>query len=259
MQAEISRHNSGWRAHDFGAYLRHSEVRYWVALKALNHTGELRSLCDVGGFFGAFPLAMRRLGLDVAMTEALGYYSNSFSPLFSFLRSQGVEIIDRDPFEQESGVDRRFDAVTAMAVIEHYPHSHKRFLNFMRSIAEPSGGRLFLEVPNIAYWPRRWALLRGQSPLSAIEDIFNSSVPFIGHHHEFTIDELRRLASLVGLQVVHEEQFNYSFVGPWIKRLISDPLLTVMSLRSSMRECLAVVLTSTCESGQQDSANIRSS
>ena len=241
MQAEIARHNRGWRNLDFAGYLRQSEIRYQVATRALLQAGPLRSLCDVGGFFGAFPLTLRRLGVDVAMTEALRYYSQSFSPLFSFLRTEGVDIIDRDPFEQESTGMRRFDAVTAMAVIEHYPHSLQRFLGFMRSIAAP-GGHLLLEVPNIAYWPRRWALMRGHSPLSSIEDVYESAVPFIGHHHEFTMDELRRIAALAGLQLVSEQQFNYSFVGPWVKRFVSDPLLTLMSSRPSMRECLAVVL-----------------
>lgn len=241
MQAEIARHNQGWRTLDFGGYLRQSELRYWVAANALRRAGPLRSLCDVGGFFGAFPLTMRRLGVEVAMTEALGYYSDSFAPLFAYLRQQGIDIIDHDPFEHDPTVDRRFDAVTAMAVIEHYPHSHRRFLEFMRSISAP-GGHLYLEVPNIAYWPRRWALLRGRSPLSSIEEVYESAVPFIGHHHEFTLDELHRLARLAGLRVVGEEHFNYSFVGPWIKRFVSDPLLTLMSTRPSMRECLAVVL-----------------
>lgn len=251
MQAEIARHNQGWRELDFGGYLRQSELRYRVASEALWRAGPLNSLCDVGGFFGAFPLTMRRLGVDVAMTEALGYYSDSFAPLFAYLREEGVDIIDHDPFEQEPTVERRFDVVTAMAVIEHYPHSHRRFLAFMRTIAEPTG-HLYLEVPNIAYWPRRWAMLCGRSPLSSIEDVYASAVPFIGHHHEFTMDELHRLASLAGLNVVEQVHFNYSFVGPRFKRFISDPLLMLMSLRPSMRECLAVVLRPSGSDGARD-------
>lgn len=243
MQTEISRHNVGWRKErtDFKGYLRNSELRYWIAFDMVSRNGVINTWCDIGGFFGAYPLTLRRLGVAVAMTEALRYYSDSFSPLFAYLRQEGVEIIDHDPFEQDAWDGRGFDVVSAMAVLEHYPHSPKRFLEFMRSIVAPTG-RLYIEVPNIAFWPRRWALLKGRSPLPSAQDIYQSEVPFTGHHHEYTMQELHQLAALAELRIVEEESFNYSFVGPRIKRLISDPFLTLMSYRPSMRECLAVVL-----------------
>lgn len=244
MQTEISRHNIGWRNGriDFGNYLRYSELRYWTAFNMMSRNGAMDTWCDVGGFFGAYPLTLRRLGVVVAMTEALQYYSNSFTPLFAYLRQEGVEIIDHDPFESNSLDGRHFDVVSAMAVLEHYPHSQKSFLEFMGSIITPTG-RLYIEVPNIAFWPRRWALLKGCSPLPLAGDIYQSEVPFTGHHHEYTMQELHQLAALAELKVLDEESFNYSFVGPWIKRFISDPFLTLMSYRPSMRECLAVVLS----------------
>ena len=254
MQKEISKHNFGWYSTDFREYLRQSEVRYWVALSSIEKTGQLRSLCDVGGFFGAFPLALRRMGVEVAMTEALGYYSDSFSPLFSYLRGQGVEIIDHDPFEANWHLSKQFDVVSAMAVLEHYPHSPRRFLDHLSSMIGPMG-RLYIEVPNIAYWPKRLALLRGRSPLASIEDVYLSAVPFIGHHRELTIDEVRRLAKLANLTVLHSEHYNYSFVGPWIKRFISDPVLTLMSHRPAMRECLSVVLGLTARHSLQNESH----
>jgi len=251
MQAEISRHNVGWRRErtDFKGYLRNSELRYWVAFDMVSRNGALNTWCDIGGFFGAYSLTLRRLGVAVAVTEALKYYSDSFSPLFAYLRQEGVEIIDHDPFENVSLDGRHFDVVSAMAVLEHYPHSQKRFLEFMRSIVAPMG-RLYIEVPNVAFWPRRWALLKGRSPLPPAGDIYQSEVPFTGHHHEYTMQELHQLAALAELRVVEEESFNYSFLGPWIKRFISDPFLTLMSYRPSMRECLAVVL-SRCTDGMK--------
>jgi 2-polyprenyl-3-methyl-5-hydroxy-6-metoxy-1,4-benzoquinol methylase len=244
MQTEISRHNIGWANGriDFGDYLRFSELRYWTAFNMVSRNRMIDSWCDVGGFFGAYPLTLQRLGVAVAMTEALKYYSDSFSPLFAYLRQEGVEIIDHDPFENISLGNRRFDVVSAMAVLEHYPHSPKRFLEFMRSIIEPTG-HLYIEVPNIAFWPRRWALFKGRSPLPPAGDVYQSEAPFTGHHHEYTMQELHQLAVLADLRIVEEESFNYSFVGPWIKRLISDPLLTLMSNIPLMRECLAVLLT----------------
>jgi SAM-dependent methyltransferase len=253
MQTEISRHNVGWRREriDFKGYLRHSELRYWVAFDMVSRNGAINTWCDIGGFFGAYPLTLLRLGVTVAMTEALKYYSDSFSPLFAYLRQQGVEIIDLDPFENVSLDGRHFDVVSAMAVLEHYPHSQKRFMEFMRSIVAPTG-RLYIEVPNVAFWPRRWALLKGRSPLPPAGDIYQSEVPFTGHHHEYTMQELHQLASLAELRLVDAESFNYSFVGPWIKRFLSDPFLTLMSCRPSMRECLAVVLSPCMDDMKRD-------
>lgn len=243
MQVEISRHNAAWQiGHtDFEGYLKNSELRYWIAFQMAYGNGLVNSWCDVGGFFGAYPLTLRRLGVAAAMTEALVYYSDCFSPLFDYLRQEGVEVIDHDPFVDASLDGRHFDVVSAMAVLEHYPHSPKCFMEFMCSIVAPEG-QLFIEVPNIAYWPRRWALLRGRSPLPPVEYIYNSKVPFTGHHHEYTMQDLHQLAAIAKLQVVEERFFNYSFVGTWIMRFISDPFLTLMSYCPSMRETLAIIL-----------------
>ncbi len=246
MQDEFSRHCVNWSRDrfDFEVYLKHSEIRYWTAYQKNCRGMEIKSWCDTGGFFGAFPLALKRLGLDVTMTEALKYYSESFSPLFKYLQGEGVNVVDCDPFEENASEifkGAKFDVVSAMAVLEHYPHSVRRFMDFLRSIVSIDGS-IYLEVPNISYWPKRWAMMRGRSPLSNIEDIYKSQVPYIGHHHEYSIAELFRLADLADLNVVDQEQFNYSFVGPWIKRFISDPLLALMTQFPSMRESIGVVL-----------------
>lgn len=243
MQAEIARHNVGWRKEhtNFAGYLKNSELRCWIAFDMVRRNGPINTWCDLGGFFGVHSLTLRRLGITVAMTEALRYYSDSFSPLFAFLQREGIEIIDHDPFEQDPLQNRCFDVVSAMAVLEHYPHSPKRFLESMCSIVAPTGC-LYIEVPNIAFWPRRWVLLKGRSPLPPIENIFRSEIPFTGHHHEYTMQELHQLAVFSRLQVVEQKFFNYSFVRLWFKRFVSDPLLTLMSFCPSMRECLAVVM-----------------
>ena len=244
MQAQIALHNVGWceGRTDFGAYLYYSELRYWIAFDMMQRSGVFTSWCDVGGFLGAYPLALRRLGIDVAMTECIEFYGNSYSGLFDYLQREGVEIINIDPFEPGQKLVRAFDVVSVMAVLEHFPYSPKCFLEFVHGLTAGASNRVYLEVPNIAYWPRRWALLRGGTPLVKIGDIYKSAVPFIGHHHEYTWEELNELAGLAGFEVVNGARYNYSFVGPWIKRFISDPLLTLMSICPSMRECLSVML-----------------
>jgi 2-polyprenyl-3-methyl-5-hydroxy-6-metoxy-1,4-benzoquinol methylase len=242
MQDEVARHCYSWRrgATDFQEYLLASEPRYAIAYQSIHQAGGFGSLCDVGGFFGAFALTLARIGHAVAMTEALEYYSHSFTPLFQFLGDNGVRIIDYDPFGSSAALQEEFDAVTVMAVLEHYPHSLQGFMRNVLQTLKP-GGRIYIEVPNIAYWPKRQAMLAGRSPLAPVGDVYRSSVPFIGHHHEFTRGELEDLAMLSDLKVLKVNQYNYSFHGPLINRLVSDPLLFVMSLIPSMRECVAIL------------------
>lgn len=252
MQEEIARHNFPWRrgATDFKNYLFASERRYSIAYTSLHQTGEFNTVCDVGGFFGVFSLTLARLGHSAVMTEALQYYSRSFSPLFNFLSDNGVRIVDYDPFGDAPAFPGKFDVISVMAVLEHYPHSLRDFMENVLGLLE-AGGKIYVEVPNIAYWPKRRALFMGKTPLVPISDIYRSSVPFIGHHHEFTIEELEKLAALSGLKIIHINHYNYSFRGPLIKRLCVEPLLSIMSMIPSMRECLSIVAVRSRDSKEE--------
>ena len=249
MQESMARHNRGWAPGrtDFREYLRRSEPRFRLAADAIRNVQAL-SVCDVGGLWGVLPLTLKRLGLPlVAMTEALQYYDEAFSPLFSFLSSEGVLVVDFDPFDPDTRAPGPYNAVTAMAVIEHYPHSLRTFMRHLRTMSD---GYVYLEVPNIAYWPKRMALMRGISPLAPIEDVYASEVPFIGHHHEFTRRELLTLCELSGLRVLAEHAYDYSsqprFVyGHGVRAALeSIGELLGSALRSKIpeaRECLSVL------------------
>jgi hypothetical protein len=67
-----------------------------------------------------------------------------------------------------------------------------------------------VEVPNIAYWPRRVDLLRGRSPLVPAQVIFESSVPFTGHHHEYTRAELSAVLERAGYGILGCDAYTYS-------------------------------------------------
>ncbi len=131
------------------------------------------------------------------------------------------------------------DAVTAMAVIEHYPHSLRPFLGNVKGLLG-AGGIVHIEVPNIAYWPKRVAFLLGRTPLADARMIYESAIPFVGHHHEYTMDELRAIAGLAGLEVLREDQYNYSLQPSWERRLRRPVETLAFAFVPSTRECLSV-------------------
>lgn len=243
MQQEIAVHNVAWGApYDFGNYLRLSNKRYYLAYTSLLAHGQPGTICDVGGLWGVWPVTLRQLGFDVTMTEALQYYGAAFDGLFAHIRAQGVTIRDYDPFAIDAEAIGPFDAITVMAVLEHYPHSLQTFMNnTRRSLA--SNGLLYVEVPNIAYWPKRMQLLRGQSPLPPLLDIYRSKVPFTGHHHEFTMAELRTLMAQSDFEILAEHWFNYSSPDlNWHQKLRYRPLDNLAyALLPDSREIIAAL------------------
>lgn len=243
MQAELAAHCHAWGPglFDFGDYLRASAIRFYKAYRSFADEGTTQKICDVGGFWGVFPTTLKTLGYDVTMTESLQYYGESFNQLFAAIADQGVRVVDFDPFVAGASLPDRFDAITVMAVLEHYPHSLKYFMENVISLLNHDG-KLYLEVPNVAFWPKRVNLLLGQTPQAQLSDIFKSDVPFIGHHHEFTIGELRELATLSGLNVTSEDFYNYSpGVVFGLKAMLRHPIQTLaFSVLKDSRECLAV-------------------
>lgn len=243
MQCELARHCVGWGPEmmDFRGYLLSSSIRFFEAYRAIERTEGKPRICDVGGFWGVWPLTLRELGFEVSMTESLHYYGDVFEPLFGHIRERGVTIYDHDPFDDNAKLTETFDLVTVMAVLEHYPHSLKAFMTNVLSMLRP-GGSIYLEVPNIAYLPKRIKALFGGSPLVPAGEIYRSEVPFIGHHHEFTINELRDLAALAGLSIEEEKFFNYSpgegGVAKSIKRIVAA---VPFALFKETREVIAVV------------------
>jgi len=215
----IGRHNPGWGAgrFDVRGYLEASETRYVHALETFARSGRGlagTSVLDVGGFMGAFPLALRRLGVEVALAERYDYYGGAFDELRAHLEAQGIEVWDRDMTMAGQAPDgRRFGLVTCMAVLEHLASSPRALMENMRAALEP-GGQLLVEVPNLAYWPKRLAVLAGGTVHPPLADVYAAQVPFTGHHREYTEADLRELLTLAGFELRELESFNYTPQDP---------------------------------------------
>jgi methionine biosynthesis protein MetW len=97
------------------------------------------------------------------------------------------------PFE-----DNSFDAVTAIAVIEHLFDPYFS-VDEVHRLLRP-GGQFIMEVPNLAWLPRRVDVLLGRLPVTGDEDGWDG-----GHLHYFTFQTVRDLLSTHG--------FNIQYIG----------------------------------------------
>lgn len=205
-KTNLSEYNYAWKDFDFKQYLDCSVKRFEKAYN-LRKPGKC---LDIGSFFGTFGLTLKRLGFDVTIAEKLEYYKGAFNPLLKFLCGEGLEFHDFDYVNKKlPTLTEEYDTVYCMALLEHLPHSPKLLLENIKRSLKP-GGVLILDVPNIAYWPKRMQLLKGETVLPNATDIYKSKPPFIGHHHEYTIKELYALLNLAGFEVQEIQTFNYS-------------------------------------------------
>lgn len=207
-------HNLGWRSGSFDVkkYLLDSEFRYSNAYEVLCKE-RAKSLLDVGGFLGAFPLTLQRLGWQVTIAEKFGYYGDALDGVKNFLLANDVGVIDVDFTGFSEDIEKlaaSFDSVTCMAVAEHLAHSPKILMNNINRVLRKNGVLIF-EVPNLAFWPRRYAFFfRGESVMAPIEDLYHSSIPFTGHHREYTLADARYVMAESNFTIVSERTYNYS-------------------------------------------------
>lgn len=226
-QVVIARHDAALLPanHDLGAYLRASAVRYDQLLRLVNAHARVDggAFCalEVGGFLGAYPLALARLGIEVTLVEHYAYYHGALDDLADYLVTCGVRIWDSDFTRKLDAEPPRHALVTNMAMIEHLPDSPKQLMdNLCASTAV--GGLLVLEIPNIAYFYQRRRLLLGHSVHPELKSLYLSEAPYVGHHREYTASEVLTLVSWSGMRVREIVLFNYSLSlrrGSWAERL----------------------------------------
>lgn len=242
MQEKISKYNYSWRSggYDFLNYLKLSSKRYYIAYKSFHSKG--KSFCDIGGFWGVFPLTLKELGYTVALTEAMKYYDAAFDELFKYLREAGINTIDADPYDADFNISDKFDIISVMAVLEHYPYSPKSlFANILKLLNKP--GNIYIEIPNLAYYFKRKMLLFGKTPITNIKEIYKSETPFIGHHHEYTMEELKYIIIENNLRIEDAFYFTYSYRHT-VKSTLKYPLAWLSQMIiPSCREMLSVNCT----------------
>jgi SAM-dependent methyltransferase len=98
----------------------------------------------------------------------------------------GVILHQADLNEELPYGDACFDAVSAVAVLEHIFDPYFSVGEIRRVLR--IGGQLVLEVPNLAWLPRRVDVVLGHLPITGDEEGWDG-----GHLHYFTFATVRRL------------------------------------------------------------------
>jgi len=235
LKLKLSRHEYGYKDYDFTRYLKRSWWRAYEVYKILPEDNEkIIKILDLGGFFGNFALCFKKLGYDLTVVDAYNYYDDLFDKLVIFLKDKGINVKNLD-FTNKLPLDypiEKYDVILCLAVLEHLADSPKTLMNNIKQSLK-EGGEVILEVPNIAYWPHRTKLLKGQSILSPIEAIYKSEVPFTGHHHEYTKKEIEKLAYLSGFKIKKMIFYNYS-VDNWLGAIIYWPIFLFNSCKETI-------------------------
>lgn len=182
-------------------------------------------LCDAGGNISIYPAVARMLGADVTVIDMLPGYDTdtAMRGAVERLERAGIRFIRGDIADIDIGREQ-FDTVCAFETIEHFPHSPKPVLEKLVAALKP-GGRLCLSVPNVVRFEMRLRALHGRSPHERIENFYNNGSPFLGHHREYTKDEVAFLAKSLGLDIVQLFGLNITYESRKKKTLLQRALV----------------------------------
>ena len=207
-------HSPALRGFDWTAYLRCSAARMVRALAAVQRAvPQGGHVLDAGAYFGNFSLMLDAAGYQVDAADAFETYGSALKGVTDTLRQRGIRVVDTSGSTglsrlAESGA--HYDAVLAMGVIEHVPHTPRLFLECVDTLLKPAG-LLVMDTPNLAYLYNRQRLQRGESIFCPIALQYHSALPFEGHHREYTVAEVRWMVETLGHVDIDVNTFNYSF------------------------------------------------
>jgi 2-polyprenyl-3-methyl-5-hydroxy-6-metoxy-1,4-benzoquinol methylase len=213
--APLEDRSPGLRGNDWSNYLRCSQARMVHAARLLRRNGVLAGrVLDYGAYFGNFALMMRAAGFAVDALDAFDTYRPSLDPILDLLHSDGITTVDFGTVGRDlSGMaDQQYDVVLCMGVIEHIPHTPRLLLESLVRVLKP-GGVLIMDTPNLAQLPNRQRLARGEPVMTPMAIQFHATVPFEGHHREYTADEMSWMFQEAGLDLLAVDLFNYSVYG----------------------------------------------
>lgn len=210
------------RRHEF-------EQRYQKQLDEIqsHHSGEIRTLLDVGCSLGFFLLEARKRGLEVVGAE-LSAESAEYAAMTNGL------CVYNSPVEELSFPERRFDVVCLWDVLEHVPDP-LRLLQELRRILKDDG-LLVIQSPNLDSAMRRtcgqhwsWWLLPDHlfhfTPTALSKLLENAEYKVV---HNFTWEPSRDLIyNVLTAKLPSLAESNPNFAPRLLRRLLYDTSMLV--------------------------------
>jgi len=162
-------------------------------------------IIDLGCGIGILALALKLMDYDVTGQDRFVFES---STTFTVIDIEGLKKVWRDnnltvtsgDVHQAQSPNSLFDVVVSIAVIEHQNDLGSFMDGILRYVE--NGGMIYIATPNATNLLNRFRVLFGRAPLGNIRQFFEDGSRFTGHWREYTLDELKLIADLSGLEIV---------------------------------------------------------
>lgn len=161
-------------------------------------------ILDAGSGIGILTLALKLLGYKVEGMDKYvfkpdnEFFSGDLAKLKQIWLEQKLSIIDKDFLSDDA--DKKYRVIVSIATLEHQTNI-KLFFERLLSYLE-KGGFIYIDTPNITNLLNRFRVLLGRSPLGNIEDFFRNGENFNGHWREYSMEELKKMSELAGIQII---------------------------------------------------------
>lgn len=183
-----------------------------LARTFVRHVPPPARVLDFGAGHCLFPATLALMGYEAHACDDLcddwHQLPGVRERIMRFASAEGVRfnLVDRDtPWPWEP---RSFDAVVVLDVIEHLHESPRDLLVSLVELIK-DGGHLMISVPNAGNLKKRIKLLTGRTNLPDFDYFYWKPGAWRGHVREYVRSDLARLATNLGLDVVHLRGANH--------------------------------------------------